>query len=311
MKLKKAAEAAFRAALPSVRQGRVASYIPELAKSDPSKLGLCIYSSDHQKICIGDVSQRFTIQSICKVISLALALQHFGFERVFSHVGMEPSGDAFNSIIKLDTTSNLPFNPMINCGAIEVASILSNVFTFDQMLEYARTLCMDPSIVLDEKVYDSERNTGDRNRAIAYLLSSKGVLAGKEAESLDLYFKLCSLSVTTQSLAGLGLTLSTGGIDPYTGQRLLSRRIVRTIKALMFTCGMYDGSGEFAVKVGLPAKSGVGGGIVTCTNNGLGIGCYGPALDSKGNSIGGIQILQSLSESLNLHIMDSEKNNFA
>ena len=308
MKLQKAAEAAFCAALPFVSQGRVASYIPELAKSDPDKLGLCIYSADYQKIWIGDASQRFTIQSICKVISLAVALHHFGFEKVFSLVGMEPSGDSFNSIIKLDTTSNLPFNPMINCGAIEVASILSNAFTFNQMLELTRTLCMDSSIVLDETVYNSERSTGDRNRAIAYLLSSKGVLAGEEAESLDLYFKLCSLSVTTQSLAGLGLILSTGGIDPYNGQRLLSRRVVQTIKSLMFTCGMYDGSGEFAVKVGLPAKSGVGGGIVACTNNGLGIGCYGPALDDKGNSIGGIQILRSLSESLNLHMMDSEKN---
>ena len=305
--LQETAKAAWEYGRGFLLQGKVADYIPELGKANPVYLGLCIKTPDGQTIEFGDVEQRFTMQSICKVVSLATAMQHFGFDEVFSRVMMEPSGDAFNSILKLDMSSNRPYNPMINAGAIEVVSMLQPKFSFDDLLYFVRAICMDDDITLDEAVYHSEAATGDRNRAIGYLLKSKGVLEGEVLPVVDLYFKLCSLSVNARSLAGLGLILANGGVNPESGIRLLSPQVVRTVKTLMLTCGMYDGSGEFAVRVGMPSKSGVGGGIMACVENQMGIGTYGPALDEKGNSIGGKNTLEYLSRELHLHIFDSEK----
>jgi len=305
--LQQTAKAAWEYGRQFLMQGKVADYIPELGKANPVYLGLCIKTPDGQSIEYGDVEQRFTIQSICKVVSLATALQYRGFDTVFSHVMMEPSGDAFNSILKLDTASNRPFNPMINAGAIEIVNLLAPDFSFDQMLDFTRAICMDDDIVLDEAVYHSEYSTGDRNRAIGYLLKSKEVLTGDVLPTVDLYFKLCSMSVTARSLAGLGLILANGGVDPRNGIRLLSAQTVRTVKTLMFTCGMYDRSGEFAVRVGIPCKSGVGGGIMASVENRMGIGTFGPALDDKGNSIGGGHTLEYLSREMHFHIFDSEQ----
>lgn len=304
--LQETAKAAWEYGREFLLQGKVADYIPELGKANPVYLGLCIMTPDGKTIEYGDVDRRFTMQSICKVVSLATALQHEGFDKVFSHVMMEPSGDAFNSILKLDTSSNRPYNPLINAGAIEVVNLLAPTFAFGELLDFVRAICMDDGITLDEAVYHSESATGDRNRAIGYLLKSKEVLEGDVLETVDLYFKLCSLSVTARSLAGLGLILANGGVNPRTGIRLLSSRTVRTVKTLMLTCGMYDGSGEFAVRVGLPAKSGVGGGIMACVERKMGIGTYGPALDEKGNSIGGKYTLEYLSREMHYHIFDSE-----
>lgn len=305
--LQETAKAAWAYGRQFLIQGKVADYIPELGKANPVHLGLCIKTPDGRTIEYGDVEQRFTMQSICKVVSLATALQHEGFDKVFSHVMMEPSGDAFNSILKLDIASNRPFNPMINAGAIEIISLLAPTFTFDELVDFARAICMDDEIVLDEAVYQSEALTGDRNRAIGYLLKSKEVLEGDVLKAVDLYFRMCSLSVNARSLAGLGLVLANGGVQPETGIRLLSAQTVRTVKTLMLTCGMYDGSGEFAVRVGMPAKSGIGGGIMACVENRIGIGAFGPALDEKGNSIGGKSMLEYLSREMHFHIFDSEK----
>ena len=305
--LQETAKAAWEYGRQFLLQGKVADYIPELGKANPVYLGLCIKTPDGQTVEYGDVEQRFTMQSICKVVSLATALQHEGFERVFSKVMMEPSGDAFNSILKLDTASNRPYNPMINAGAIEVISLLAPTFKFEQLLDFVRALCMDDEIELNEAVYQSESMTGDRNRAIGYLLKSKDVLEGDVLPAVDLYFRMCSLNVNARSLAGLGLVLANGGVNPENGIRLLSARVVRTVKTLMLTCGMYDGSGEFAVRVGLPSKSGVGGGIMSCVEHQMGIGAYGPALDEKGNSIGGGKMLEYLSREMHLHIFDSEE----
>lgn len=286
-------------------QGRVADYIPELGKADPGQLGLCIKTLDGQTIEYGDVEPRFTMQSICKVVSLAAALQSVGEEKVFAHVSMEPSGDAFNSIIKLDTVSNRPFNPMINAGAISVVGLLTDKFQFDGLLDFVRKLCQDDQISINEAVYQSETATGNRNRAIGYILKSKGMLEGDVPKAVDLYFKLCSLNINTRSLAGLGLVLANGGVEPSTGIRYLDPQVVRTVQTLMLTCGMYDGSGEFAVHVGIPSKSGVGGGIMSCVPARMGIGTYGPALDEKGNSIGSRHMLEYLSRQLRLHIFAS------
>ena len=285
-------------------RGKVADYIPELAKADPRAFGLCMRDPTGESLTFGDVETRFSIQSICKVIILAVALKLRGFKETFSHVMMEPSGDAFDSILKLDTRSNRPFNPLINAGAIETSSLLVRETDFSEMLNYTRALCMDPEIRLDKAVFASESQTGDRNRAIAYLLKSKGVLQAEPEKTLDLYFKMCSLNVTTRSLAGLGLILANDGRNPFTGRRLMDPRYIRTINSIMFTCGMYDGSGEFGVKVGIPAKSGVGGGITCGVKGRMGIGIYGPALDERGNSIAGLAALESLSSQLHLSVFD-------
>ena len=253
-----------------IRYGSVASYIPELAKADKNKLGICLYTIDGNQFETGNTEDRFTIQSISKVMALCLALETFGAEFVFNHVGVEPSGEAFNSLVELDNRSNRPFNPMINSGAIAVASFIEPKVSFEEMLKLARCFCQDDGIVLDEKVYGSEMSTVARNRAIAYLLESKGVINGNVEEALDFYVKMCSLSVTAESLAGLGLLLANDGVDP-SGKRLLNSDTVRVVKTIMLTCGMYDGSGEFAVRVGIPSKSGVGGGLLSVVDGKMGL----------------------------------------
>jgi len=293
---------AVEAGRPEIALGEVASYIPELGKADKNQLGICVYTNDGGRYSVGDTGVRFSIQSISKVISLAAALEICGFKKVFEQVGMEPSGDAFNSLVKLESSNSCPYNPMINSGAIAICSYIEPKISFEDMIALARKLCMDDGIVLDEKVYHSEMSHISRNRAIAYLLESKGVITSDVEKALDFYVKMCSLSVTAESLAGLGLLLANGGIQPETGERLLSAAAVKVVKTIMLTCGMYDGSGEFAVRVGIPSKSGVGGGILSVVEKKMGIGIFGPSLDRKGNSIAGEKVLQYVSEHLGLHM---------
>lgn len=285
-------------------QGSVATYIPELSRADSSRLGLSIRMKDGSSYSVGDTDTRFTIQSISKVISLAIAIETCGFDAVFEKVGMEPSGEAFNSLVELDLNSNKPFNPMINSGALTISSLLVPEYTFKQMMEFTRRLCLDPEIRMDEAVFQSEMDHLSRNRAIAYLLESKGIIETGVEESLKLYTQMCSLSVTAESLANLGLVLAADGMHPETGEQLLSRHTVEIVKTIMLTCGMYDGSGEFAVRVGIPTKSGVGGGLLSVADNRMGIGVYGPALDAKGNCIAGRPLLEYLSRELKLHIFE-------
>ncbi len=297
-------ERAYQYGMDARGEGRVATYIPELARADEDAFGIAVMTKDGTTICRGDASTRFTIQSVSKVVSLAMALKRFGSQEVFSRVLMEPSGDSFSSIIKLDTVSNLPYNPLINAGAMQMIGLLATECGFDDLLDYTRRMCMDDDIDLNEAVYQSETDTGDRNRAIAYLLKSKDVLPADPEEVLDLYFKMCSLNVNAVSLAGLGLTLANDGQNPLTGEHLLSPRNTRCVNSIMFTCGMYDRSGEFGVRVGIPSKSGVGGGITCSVRGRLGIGSYGPALDDRGNSVAGFAALEYLSRALHLHAFD-------
>lgn len=283
--------------------GQVATYIPELAHADKNKLGLCIIDKEGNRYSYGDYNDRFTIQSISKVISLALALETFGFNKVFDKVGVEPSGEAFNSLVELDLNSNKPFNPMINSGALTISSMLLHKFSFLELSDFTREICMDPDIEFNSVVYKSEMSNVSRNRAIAYLLESKGIIDTNVEASLELYTKMCSLNVTAQSLANLGLILALGGINPTTGRQIISPKVAQIVKTIMLTCGMYDGSGEFAVHVGIPTKSGVGGGLLSVVDKEMGIGIYGPSLDEKGNCIAGRPMLQHLSKELNLHIL--------
>lgn len=287
-----------------IPKGKVATYIPELGKARADALGLCLSLSDGTVYKVGDTNLRFTIQSISKVISLCKALEVRGTEEVFSVVGMEPSGETFNSIVELDVRSNKPYNPMINSGAITVESTIVDYVSFEELLDYSQKLCNDPGIALNREVYYSELTSCDRNRAIAHLLRSKGIITTNIDTSIELYTKMCSLNVTAEGLANLALVLANHGVNPLTGERLMSPETARIVMSIMLTCGMYDGSGRFAVNVGIPTKSGVGGGLVAAVNREMGIGVYGPALDENGNCIAGCSILEYLSQQLGLHILN-------
>ena len=287
-------------------EGKVASYIPELAKANSGNLGVCIMKKDGSVYSAGDDNIPFTIQSISKTFGLILALQTAGYDKVFSQIGMEPTGDRFDSILQLELKDWRPFISMINAGAIVTTSCIETPDPFGSFLELVRKLCDNPKIRLNECVYQSEKKTGTRNRSIAFLLKSDHVLDGEPEEVLDVYFRMCSVMVTARDLAHYGMILSNHGVDPKTGEQLVDSKIIRIVTTLMMLCGMYDESGEYAVKVGLPSKSGVGGGICAVARQGVGIGTFGPMLNKKGNSVGGMKILQVLSDRLGLHVFDSK-----
>lgn len=286
--------------------GKVATYIPELAKANPNDLGVYLITLDKQEFFAGDYEKKFTMQSISKVLTLILSLMDNGEIKVFEKVGMEPTGDSFNSIVDLELKNiHKPFNPMINAGAIATTSLLkgsTNDEKIERILNLARKLSHNQDIKISEDVYLSEKITGDRNRSIAYFMKSFNVIEGSVEDILDVYFKQCSIEVTCRDIANIGCVLANDGISPKTGEEIVPRHICRITKTLMATCGLYDASGEFAVHIGIPAKSGVGGGIMAAVPKRMGIGVYGPALDEKGNSIAGIQILRELSEKLDLDI---------
>lgn len=293
---------AMNDAVKVIPYGKVADYIPELGKVSPDHLGICIYRLDGDKLKVGEANVRFTMQSISKIIALAIALEKLGPEKVFSKVGTEPSGEAFNSLIELEQNQDKPYNPLVNSGSLAVYSLLVNEVSFEEMLAFTREIGSDPNIVLDEKAFESEMQTCSRNKAIAYLLESKGIIESDVMETLTLYTKMCALSVTAETLANIGKLLASDGVCLVTKKRKLSSRTVRIIKTLMLTCGMYDGSGTFAIAVGIPTKSGVGGGLLSVSDKRAGIGVFGPALDEKGNSIAGCKLLQDIAMKLRLNL---------
>jgi glutaminase len=286
-------------------KGKVADYIPGLSLANPWDLGIAVCGKDGKFFCSGDAGQLFTIQSISKIITLMLAILDNGEDYVFSKVGMEPTGDAFNSIQKLETCkSHRPYNPMINVGAIAVSSMIKGENSedkFRRVLDFFKKISENPGLDYDKEIYLGEKTTGNRNRAMAYFMKNDGIIDGDVEEALDVYFKQCSIRVSAFDLAKIGLFLANDGIIG-TGERIISIHTAKIVKSLMITCGMYDGSGEFAVKVGIPSKSGVGGGILAVIPGKMGIGVYGPALDEKGNSIAGVALMEELSKELSLSI---------
>jgi len=294
-------------------QGRVAQYIPELGKADGNILGICIgllkgrgKKKEVKFYSSGDCAEKFTMQSISKPLALMLALKDRGFGIVFSRVGMEPTGDPFNSIIKLETLKpSKPLNPMINAGAIATTSFINGRDTdekFKRLLRFVRKLAGNEEVYMNERMYLSEKLTGDRNRSLAYFMRDLGVIEGDVEEILDLYFRQCAIEVTCSDLANIAVCIANEGISPFTSEQLVEREIIKVVKTFMVTCGMYNHSGEFAVRVGIPAKSGVSGGIMAAVPGRMGIGVIGPALDDKGNSIAGIHLLEDLSRELDLSI---------
>lgn len=280
-----------------IAAGQVASYIPELAKADPAWFGIAIATVDGQVYEIGDSRQSFTIQSVSKPLVYGAALEDWGPERVAQAIGVEPSGDAFNSI-SLEPGSGRPRNPMINAGAIATAALLRGGQV--RMLELLSSYAGRP-LAVDEAVFESERATGHRNRAIGHMLRSYGIVAGDPEPALELYFKQCAVGVDCRDLALIAATLANGGVNPQSRQRAVRAEFISPILSVMSSCGMYDFSGEWIYRVGLPAKSGVGGGIMAVLPGQLGIGVFSPALDERGNSVRGVRVCETLSRELGLH----------
>ena len=285
--------------------GNVATYIPELAKANPDDFGICIVSEDECVNSVGDFEKPFTIQSIVKPIILLLALEDKGVASVNTLCGVEATGKPFDSFNYSDLAlTSEHINPMINAGAISLCTLIDGETyrkKFSRLLDLARKLSQNPNLNINEAVYMSEKSTGNKNRALAYMLKAYGIIDGDIEEVLDMYFKACSIQVTCKDLANIAFVLANHGKNSG-GEQLVRTDHARYVNAIMAICGMYDGSGEFAVKVGIPAKSGVGGGIMAIAPHRMGIGIYSPALDSRGNSVAGIKALELLSEKLKLSV---------
>lgn len=295
--------------LADLTAGQMASYIPELAKADPGWFGICLVTLDGVAYSVGDSEQPFTIQSISKPFVYATALADRGREFVSSRVGVEPSGDAFNSI-SLNPQTGAPLNPMINAGAIASASLVAGDSPDAQWERIAASMgaFMGREITVDESVYRSESETGFRNRAIAWMLKNFGIIDGEPMAALENYFRQCSILVSCRDLAFMAATLANGGVHPLTGKRALPAEHVERVLSVMATCGMYDYAGSWLYEVGMPAKSGVGGGIIAVLPGRLGIGIFSPPLDEKGNSVRGIEACKRFSQDFHLHVFNHTSN---
>jgi len=284
--------------------GAVADYIPELKKADPSHFGVSLATIDGHIYEVGDTNVPFTIQSISKAFVFALALEKLGAEKVEAVIGVEPSGDAFNSIrLRPD---NRPYNPMVNSGAIACSGLIHKARGSEafECIRDALSRCAGRELGVDEAVFASERETGDRNRAIAYLLRNYAVVEGDVGAVLDVYFRQCSILVTARDLAVMAATLANNGVNPVTGEQVMKPYAVARTLSIMTSSGMYDYAGEWVYRVGLPAKSGVGGGIVAALPAQLGLGTFSPPLDSHGNSVRGLKICETLSTHFGLHMLN-------
>ncbi|KAL1230550.1 hypothetical protein TPS_09322 [Trichinella pseudospiralis] len=299
--------------LSSCKLGNVATYIPQLARVNPDNWGMAVCTVDGQRRSWGDSEVRWCLQSISKAFSYGIVLDNVGDDVVHKYVGQEPSGRLFNEIC-LDY-NNRPHNPMINAGAIIIASLIKNSETladrFEFMINMYKKLAGYEFIGFSNTTYEqmflSERETADRNFALAYYMREhKCFPAGVDLnDTLDLYFQLCSVEATCQSASVMAATLANGGVCPITGEKVLENRSVRDVLSLMFSCGMYDYSGQFAFKVGLPAKSGVSGSMILVIPNVMGFAIFSPRLDRLGNTVRGVQFAKTLVETFNFHNYDS------
>jgi len=285
--------------------GDVADYIPELKQVDPEQFGICVATRDGVVYEVGDTRQPFTIQSVSKPFTYGLALADNGEDRVLAKIGVEPSGDAFNAI-SLAPKTGAPMNPLINAGAIAACGLVHGEGIDGRLARILEAFghFAGRTLDVDERVYASESATGHRNRAIGWMLRTFDVLPDEPTPTLETYFRQCSIRVTCRDLAIMGATLANGGVNPVTGRRAIAAGYVDNVLSVMATCGMYDFSGEWLYRTGLPAKSGVGGGILAVQPARLGIGVFSPRLDAHGNSVRGIAVCRELAADLGLHIFD-------
>lgn len=279
-------------------------YTPEIAEAEQKLFAICLATTDGEVYHAGDYDRPFALQSISKVFVYGLALEAHGRDHVLERVGVEPSGDAFHSIV-FDERNNRPYNPMVNAGALVTTDLVEGGDTAEQfklILDTLRRYAGNETLKVDESTFASELRSADRNRATAYLMRSYGMISQDVEENLALYLRQCSVCVTTRDLAVMAATLANGGVNPTTGEQVLTPRYVRDVLSVMHTCGMYDFAGQWAYQIGIPAKSGVSGGILAVVPGKGGIGVFSPALDEHGNSIRGIKVCEEISERLGLHV---------
>ena len=291
------------------QSGKVASYIPQLARVDPEQFGVSVCTIDGQRLDLGDCAAPFSFQSSCKPILYSAALEAWGEAHVHHHVGREPSGMSFNELSL--NKSGLPHNPLINAGAIMCTSLLrpdmAMADRFEGLTDLITTLSAGCRPGFDNAIFHSERDTADRNFALAHYMREVGAFpAGTDIfKTLELYFAACSVATTAESMATIAATFANGGICPPTGTRVFADATVKNCLSMMYSCGMYDYSGEFAFRVGMPAKSGVSGAIFAVVPNVMGIAVWSPRLDTYSNSVRGVEFLTKLVETFNFHNYDS------
>ncbi|MDO5633944.1 MAG: glutaminase A [Micrococcus sp.] len=291
------------------REGEVAQYIPTLAAADPDRFGVALATVTGRLHSAGDDETEFTIQSISKPFTYAAALKDRGRETVDEFVGLNPSGEAFNEL-SLEEDSNRPDNAMINAGALAVHQLLVGPFAgrqerIDRAVAMLSELAGRP-LSIDRDSYEAEMGTADRNLALGHMLRSHGIIHDRVEDVVAGYIALCSVNVTVRDIAVMGACLASGGVHPMTGQRVLPSLVTRQVLSVMSSSGMYDAAGQWLADIGIPAKSGVAGGVLGALPGQGGIGVFSPRLDSVGNSVRGVQVCRSMSEDLNLHIMEAD-----
>ncbi len=291
----------------------VVSYYPPEMEARAEEFGLAGTNVDGTQWQVGDCDVRFPLHSISKVFTYGLALEDNGLAETLRRVGVEPSGDPFNSI-SFDETHHRPFNPMINAGALVAANMVKGATKeerAERLLDRNRVYTGNPSLEIDRAVLDEQLVSNDRNLGLSYLMRSLGMLHGDIDDTLYVYLAACSITVTAPELSTMGATLAHGGVNPLTGERALPREHLRTVISVMSMCGMYDAAGEWAHDVGIPAKSGVSGGIMGVLPSWFGLGVYSPGLDRHGNSVRGVAVCRELSSRFGLHVFaDPEESRF-
>ena len=289
---------------PFLNEGKLANYIPALANVDDKKFAMSIQLFDGTSYHIGDSNLKFSIQSISKVFTFTLALNHYGKD-LYKRVGHEPSGNPFNSLVQLEYENGIPRNPFINAGAIVTADSLVSIYkknTFDNILDFIKKTSNDETIVYDEEIFKSELAHGFRNFALINMIKSFNNINNNIDDVIDTYFKQCSIMMNSSQLAKSMLFLANHGVHPLTNEEIITESKAKRINSLMLTCGHYDASGDFAYKVGLPGKSGVGGGIVAVVPKKMTICVYSPKLNLQGNSLVGTIALELFTTKTGLSI---------
>ena len=292
-------ELIYNEVIPFSKQGKVADYIPALAEVNPEQLAIVVDTLDLEKFKVGDSEVPFSIQSISKVYALSMVASRLG-EELWTSVGREPSGNPFNSLVQLEYEQGIPRNPFINAGALVVTDLLIDLYPRpkEALLEFVRKLAGNDDIYYDHRVANSERQNADRNMALAYFMKSFGNIHNDVETVIDVYCHQCSIAMSCSDLARSFLVFANKGVNPLNGERVLTESQSKRIGALMATCGFYDESGDFAYRVGLPGKSGVGGGIVAYMPGKLTMAVWSPALNSYGNSIAGIEAFERFTTSV-------------
>jgi glutaminase len=289
---------------PLLGRGAVADFVPALAAADPKQFGMALSTLAGEEISVGDAGVPFSIQSISKVLTLTLVLGKLG-EELWQRVGREPSGNPFNSLVQLEYERGLPRNPFINAGALVVTDLLMRLHPADPLgvlLDFARTAARSTSVHIDGRVAQSEKARSHRNQALAALMKSFGNIDADLDQLLDVYCAQCAITMTCQELARTFLFLANRGVVPHTSQRVLTTSQAKRLSALMLTCGLYDESGDFAFRVGLPGKSGIGGGIAAIIPGLLSVAVWSPGLDGCGNSLAGIQALEQFTTATGISV---------